>query len=144
MSYLEFVEEKKELEEHIHQVQKGEKPKPLFCSPNCEHDHHHIPFQDDFTKNYKDPLHERPGICFLEGLENAPKYQGLDNPSVDKGLGALQTPINLETKINILENFVDDEFKFNYEKTSSKALKFNDQGDAFFWELNAKKTDENK
>ena len=74
MSYLEYVDEVRKLEAHIEPLLKGTDTgdrKPLFCTPNCQHDHHRD--QDDFTKNHKDPLEERPGLCFLNGLDNAPK-----------------------------------------------------------------------
>jgi len=77
--------------------------KPLFCTPNCQHhacgsNKHN--FQYDYNKNRQDPRAERPGICFLEGLDTAPKNANtanLDNAHPAKGLYAYQTPIDLKT-----------------------------------------------
>ena len=95
--------------------------KPLFCTPNCQHaacgKNKHT-FQYDYRKSRQDPRAERPGICFLEGLESAPKNANtanLDDAHPSKGLGAKQTPIDLDTKMEINVGFQDDAFKFNYE-----------------------------
>ena len=112
-----------------------------------QHKHRHA-FQYDYTKRIKDPRAERPGICFLEGLSEAPKNANtldLDNASQSKGFGAKQTPIDLKTQMEITTDFKDDAFKFNYEKVDAqKSLKFNEQGDAFFFQLNADQADEQK
>lgn len=95
MSYMEYVDEKKRMEAHIEPLITGkgiDEMKPLFATPNSQHDHdHHHPWQDDYTKNYKNSARaERPGVCFLEGLENAPESQDLDNPSLEsKMLGSM-------------------------------------------------------
>ena len=55
-------------------------------------------YQNDFSKSIKDPRAKRPGICFLEGLNEAPKNANtanLDQAHPSKGLGAKQTPIDL-------------------------------------------------
>ena len=119
-------------------------PKPLFSTPNCQYilKDKSLEYQDDFNKNYQDKRSERPGICFLEGLDTAPKNANtanLDNAHPSKGLYALQTPINLETNTDIIYDFQDEAFKFNYEKVNAKnSLKFNEQGDAFYYQLNDK------
>ena len=115
--------------------------RPLFCTPNCQHEHPHQ-FQDDYSKSNKDPRPERPGVPFLfEGLKNAPKNDNTANPfnlHKGKGLGAYQTPINLETDAEIHPMFQDKAFNFNYEKVSPhETMKFNEQGDAFYYTLNA-------
>ena len=68
--------------------------KPLFSTPNCQHilKDKSCEYQDDFNKNIENPRKERPGICFLEGLDNAPKNANtanLDDAHPSKGLGAL-------------------------------------------------------
>ena len=63
------------------------------------------------------------------------KHQG-------KGLGAHQTPINLDTNKEINVRFRDEAFKFNYEKVNpQETMKFNEQGDAFYYTLNANQKD---
>ena len=120
------------------------KLKPLFCTPNCQSpicEYYGHNFQNDYTKSRKDPRAERPGICFLEGLDNAPKNANtanLDDAHPSKGLGAKQTPIDLKTNMEVNTGFTDDVFNFNYENTDPKGdLKFNEQGDAFYYQLNA-------
>ena len=126
--------------------------KPLFCTPNCQHSacgkNGHT-FQNDYNKSVKNPRAERPGIPFLfEGLEKAPKNYNTLNPDYAdpaKGLGAKQTPIDLKTDIKIHSEFSDVAFNFNYEQVDAQeTLKFNEQGDAFFYQLNAKQPDEAK
>ena len=55
----------------------------------------------------------------------------------------MQTPIDLDTRIQISDDFQDDVFNFNYEVVDAKkSLKFNDGGDAFYFELNSKTENE--
>lgn len=152
MSYLDYIEEKNNIEANIDLTCKPtSNPKipytPLFCTPNCQHNHTHS-YQNDFWKSTIDARADRPGICFLEGLKNAPlnpNTKNLDNASSKNGLGAKQTPIDLDTNINISEDFIDDAFKFNYEVVDAKkSMKFNDAGDAFFFELNSNTDQEEK
>lgn len=78
-------------------------------------------FEYDFTKNYKDPLHERPGIDFALGA----KYEKEMKKALDRSLpcefGSKQTPIDLSTKIPVLRGFKDKQFKFHYEPINPKA-----------------------
>ena len=71
MSYLDHLSEKRKIEHQIEfSMGSGKIPMtPLFCTPNCQHTHHHN-FQYDFSKNFKDPRAERPGVAFLEGLKS--------------------------------------------------------------------------
>ena len=99
-------------------------PKPLFSTPNCQHilKDKSLEYQDDFSKNFEDKRSTRPGICFLEGLDTAPKNANtanLDEASPSKGLYAKQTPINLETTTEINFGFQDEAFRFNYEKVDA-------------------------
>lgn len=49
----------------------------------------------------------------------------------------------MDTNIKISDDFQDDVFKFNYETVNAKeSLKFNEAGDAFYYELNAKSSKE--
>ena len=62
--------ERNKIEDQIETMQANPwKPiRPLFCTPNCQHQHT-CQFQDDYTKSNKDPRPERPGVPFLfEGL----------------------------------------------------------------------------
>jgi hypothetical protein len=74
MSYLDYIDEKNKILENIDLTLKpdGKIPyTPLFCTPNCQHNHTHS-YQNDFFKSTVDARTERPGICFLEGLKTAP------------------------------------------------------------------------
>lgn len=72
-----------------------------------------VDYDYDYSKNYKDPESERPG-----------EFQGIDWDKVNETMkkdgavcewGQKQTPINLDTKIDILEGFQDSAFKFSYD-----------------------------
>lgn len=102
--------------------------------------------QDDYSKNYLNPRIERPGVPFLfEGLKNAPKAANPNNVTVAQGLGAHQTPINLDTGKEIHNRFKDKNFKFHYEMVDPQdTMKFNEQNDAFYYSLNAGQNDESE
>lgn len=86
MSYLDYIDEKNKIEANIDFAMNPDTKipyTPLFCTPNCQHNHVHN-YQDDFWKSNSDPRADRPGICFLEGLKNAPvnnNTKNLDNAS---------------------------------------------------------------
>jgi hypothetical protein len=75
MTYMEHLEEKQKVESAIDEsLICGKIPNtPLFCTPNCQHNHNHNHnFQYDFSKNFKDPRSERPGVEFLENVKHMP------------------------------------------------------------------------
>lgn len=73
MTYMEYLEEKQKVESAIDEsLISGKIPNtPLFCTPNCQHNHKHN-YQYDFSKNFKDPRSERPGVEFLENVKHMP------------------------------------------------------------------------
>ena len=81
------------------------------CMPGCNHEHQHK-FDYDYSKNYRDALNQRPGE-FAEYNWLAANFYLLQKEN--KGVvcdGIKQTPINLETKLPLLESFDDSDFKF--------------------------------
>lgn len=93
--------------------------------PGCTKHHWHD-FDYDYTKNYKDALNKRPGE-FAEYNWMAANYNWLDEGS--KGVvcdGDSQTPINLETGLEIKEDFQDKVFEVEYKDIDpKKQLKYN-------------------
>jgi len=134
LSYMDYLSEKRKIEDAIETTTQKIPHAPLFCTPNCQHKHFHNN-QYDYSKNYTDPYEERPGVDFLCDVKKTP-LAGLDLKNVVGETGCKQTPINLDTGLEI-SNFKDDEFRFNYEKINpAKATKFNEAGDAFFFKMN--------
>lgn len=106
------------------------------CGPSCQTDHMHR-FEYDFTKNFTDHISQRPGIDFvLDPKIDMEMKKALDR-SQPCEFGKKQTPINLSTKMPVLKDFKDKEFSFHYNEINQKAkqLKFNEVGDAFFFDI---------
>ena len=109
--------------------------KSIKCGPSCTEDHvHHYDY--DYTKTFKDPIVKRPGIDFIID----PKIKQELAKGIDPNLfefGKKQTPINLSSQMEVLEDFQDKEFDYAYEKVeqNQKQLKFNETGDAFFFDI---------
>lgn len=82
------------------------------CMPGCTLDHHHT-FDYDYTKNFKNPEAQRPGE--FKGID-WDKVNATLGKSGDCAWGKKQTPINLDTNIEILQDFQDKDFKFDYEE----------------------------
>ena len=136
MSYMDHLSEKRKIESQIEfSMGSGKIPLvPLFCTPNCQHAHHHN-YQYDFSKNFSDPRAERPGVAFLEGLKSQ-KLKTYDCPELVGELTLTQSPIDLSTAIAIKRDFRDDVFAFNYEKISvntNKTIKFNEAADCYYF-----------
>jgi carbonic anhydrase len=94
-------------------------------------------FEYDFTKNFTDHISQRPGIDFvLDPKIDMEMKKALDR-SQPCEFGKKQTPINLSTKMPVLKDFKDKEFSFHYNEINQKAkqLKFNEVGDAFFFDI---------
>jgi hypothetical protein len=74
-TYVQFIEEQEKIKDQIDTVYRECKMPltPLFCTPNCKHNHGSVLYQNDFSKTFEDPIMERPGICFLKDLKNAPE-----------------------------------------------------------------------
>lgn len=89
------------------------------CMPGCTKDHKHT-FDYDYDKNYLDALNKRPGE-FAEYNWMAANYKWLTASS--RGVvcdGDAQTPINLETGIEIKEDFQDKAFEVEYKDIDPK------------------------
>ena len=99
-----------------------------YCTPNCVKKHQHK-FMYDYTKSYKDPLEQRPGEIFDLYPDNC----------MVKG-----TPINLDSRMAIKQDFEDDLFKFRYETIDPKAsYKFNQTIQSFFFPIKQAKKPNN-
>lgn len=98
------------------------------CMPGCTLDHEHN-FDYDYSKNYKDALNRRPGE-FVEYNWMAANYYLLQQEQ--KGIvsdGILQTPINLDTHMEICEQFKDFVFDFKYNTIDARSqVKYNQKG----------------
>jgi hypothetical protein len=119
----------------------GEVIKAEFCSPNCTKKHTHN-FLWDYEKNYKNDIDERPGVCFLLEMPVDAKDTDTDNMNYT---GIIQSPINLDSTLEIIEDFQDEEFKFNYETIDPKAsYKFNQQIESYYFPLKSVKRADNE
>ena len=119
------------------------------CMPGCTKNH--ICFFDyDYTKDYLDPLDERPGeykeinhqIAAARANKEEPgalekaklwlkKVFGKDEGTSVCEFGDLQTPINLDTR-DQLHDFDDDVFSFEYENIDPKSqIKYKEAGEQY-------------
>jgi hypothetical protein len=78
--------------------------KQQFCSPNCTKDHHHN-YLWDYTKNIKDDIDERPGVCFLLEMPVDSKDTERDDGNQRRYTVDNQSPLNLDSKLEIIDNF---------------------------------------
>ena len=97
--------------------------------PNDQNPNKGLDYEFDYTKNYQDPLLERPGHSHLN--------LGSGCCTEAAGIGKMQTPINLDTRLAVKQSFKDSMFEFNYEPFDPVAVKkFNEKGSTFVYELN--------
>jgi hypothetical protein len=112
--------------------------------PNSTHDRRMV-YEHDFGKNQHDPLEERPGY-FKEWNEehdyhkkqsqgmksNVVKFQN-NGASYDVcSFGKLQTPINLNSSLKVLQDYKDDCFSVKYKNIdASTQIKFKEQGQQY-------------
>jgi len=99
LSYMDYLSEKRKIEDAIETTTQKIPHAPLFCTPNCQHKHF-CNFQYDYSKNYTDPYNERPGVDFLCDVKKTP-LAGLDTKNIVGETGCNQSPINLDTGLEI-------------------------------------------
>ena len=103
----------------------GDKVPVVPRGPNDQKPGSGMDYEFDFTKDYTDPLLERPGHAHLNLTGQEPC------------IGKMQTPINLDTKLAVKQSFKDSMFEFNYCPIDPVAVKkFNEKGSQFVYELN--------
>lgn len=112
--------------------------------PNSTHDRRKV-FEFDFGKSHHDPLEERPGY-FKEWNEeyefhkqqsqgmrsNVVKFQN-NNQSYDVcSFGKMQTPINLNTSLKVLQDYKDDCFNVKYKNIdASRQIMYKESGQQY-------------
>ena len=112
--------------------------------PNSTHDRKKV-FEFDFGKCHHDPLEERPGY-FKEWNEeyefhkqqsqgmrnNVVKFQN-NNQSYDVcTFGKMQTPINLNTSLKVLQDYKDDCFNVKYKNIdASRQIMYKEAGQQY-------------
>ena len=94
-------------------------------------------FDYDYSKNFNDPLQERPGIDFVIEPKFKVEAAKITDPSQVCEFGKKQTPIDLSSQMEVLKGFQDKEFQFNYDTLESvqQQLKFNETADQFIYDI---------
>ena len=76
----------------------------IYSLPNCTLKHERE-FLYNYDKSYKDPIEQRPGVCWTMTVD-----QETGNP-VREETGKKQSPINLDTTQPVTTEFKDDVFE---------------------------------